>query len=154
MVGFLLDNSARVNVKDRSRLTPLHVAVTRQHKDIVAVLLHHGAHLESTSEHGDTALIRAIQTNSREIILILLEHGAHVHALPTPPGVASLRGPADPVEERVKELLGLQDQIFLARYKQASRQVDMVMKTLGLSLRFPIILQLVTLYLKFVALDR
>lgn len=54
----------------------------------------------------------------------------------------------------MKELLGLQEAIFLARYKQASRQVDMVMKTLSLSFRFPIILQLVTLYLKFVAFDR
>ncbi|KAI0910216.1 hypothetical protein F4823DRAFT_562123 [Ustulina deusta] len=58
------------------------------------------------------------------------------------------------MEERVKELLGLQEQIFLERYKQASRKVGIVMKTLGLSFRFPIILQLVTLYPKYVAFDR
>ena len=154
MVELLLDHGARVNAKDRSKLTALHIAVTGQHRDIVSVLLDQGARLESKSEHGDTALIRAIQANSREIIQILLEHGARVNELPIPPGVASLRGPTDLLEERVKELLGLQEQIFLARYKQASRKVDMVMKTLSLSFRFPIILQLVTPYLKFVAFDR
>ncbi|KAH6608120.1 hypothetical protein Trco_004433 [Trichoderma cornu-damae] len=154
MVELLLDHGARVNVKDRSDLTALHVAVTGQHKDIVSVLIDRGARLESKSEHGDTPLIRAIQANSREIIQILLERGARVNKLPTPRGVDSLRGPTDPMEERVKELLGLQEPIFLARYKQASRNVDMVMKALSLSFRFPLILRLVTLYLKFIALDR
>ena len=154
MVELLIDHGARVNAKDRSRLTALHIAVTGQYKDIVSVLLEQGARLESKSEFGDTALIRAIQADSREIIQILLEHGARVNGLPTSPGVASLRGPKDPLEERVKELLGLQEEIFLARYKQASRQVDMVMKTLSLSFRFPIILRLATLYVKFVAFDR
>ncbi|PYH78223.1 natch and ankyrin domain protein [Aspergillus uvarum CBS 121591] len=154
MVELLLDHGARVNVKDRGRLTALHIAVNGQHKDIVSMLLGHGAHLESKSEHGDTPLIRAIQTNSREIIQMLLEHGARVDELPTPSGVASLRSPSDPMEERVEELLGLREQIFLARYKQASRKVNLVMKALGLSFRFPIVLPLVTLYLKFVAFDR
>ncbi|KAL7946830.1 natch and ankyrin domain protein [Trichoderma barbatum] len=154
MVQLLIDHGARINVKDRSDLTALHIAVTGQHKDIVSVLIDRGARLESKSEHGDTPLIRAIQANSREIIQILLEHGARVNKLPTPPGVASLRGPTDPMEERVKELLGLQEPIFLARYKQASRNVDMVMKALGLSFRFSIVLRLVTLYLKFIAFDR
>lgn len=154
MVELLLDHGARVNVKDRSALTALHVAVSGQHKDIVSVLIDRGARLETKTEHGDTPLIRAIQANSREIIQILLEHGARVNKLPTPPGVASLRGPTDPMEERVKELLELQEQIFLVRYKQASQKVEMVMKALGLSFRFPIIPRLMTLYLKFIAFDR
>ncbi|PKK51843.1 hypothetical protein CI102_5889 [Trichoderma harzianum] len=154
MVELLLDHGARINVKDRSDLTALHVAVTGQHKEIVSVLIDRGARLESKSEHGDTPLIRAIQANSREIIQILLERGARVSKLPTPPGVASLRPPTDPMEERVKELLTLQEPIFLARYNKASRNVGMVMKALGLSFRFPIILRLMTLYLKFIAFDR
>lgn len=154
MVEFLLNHSAHINVKDRSGITALYTTVTGQHKDVVLMLLDQGASLESKTEHGDTALIRAIQANSREIIQILLEHGARVSDLPTPPGVACLMGPADPLEERVKELLGLQEQIFLARYIRSSRRVDTVMKTLSLSFRFPIILRLMTLYLKFLAFDR
>lgn len=154
MVELLVDYGARVNVKDRSKLTALHIAITGQHKDIVTVLLDQGAYLESKTEHGDTPLIRAIQANSKEIIQILLERGARVDGLPTPPNAASLRRPSDSMEERLKELLGLQEQIFLARYTKASRQVNMVMKSLSLTLHFPIILKLVTLYLKFVIADR
>jgi hypothetical protein len=58
------------------------------------------------------------------------------------------------VEERAKELLGLQEQVFLARFKRSSRFVDLVMKGLGLSIRFPLVLELMSLYLKFVALNR
>ena len=58
MVELLVDHGARVNVKDRSRLTALHIAVTGQHKDIAIVLLDRGARLESKTEHGDTPLIR------------------------------------------------------------------------------------------------
>ncbi|KAH8423978.1 ankyrin repeat domain-containing protein [Aspergillus melleus] len=154
MVELLVDHGARVNVKDRSRLTALHIAATGQHKDIMSVLLNQGARLESKTEHGDTPLIRAIQANSREIIQLLLEHGARVDKLPIPPGVTCLRRHSDPMNERVDELLGLQEQIFIARYQQASREVNMVMKVLRLSFRFPIILRMVIFYIKYVALDR
>lgn len=154
MVKLLLGHGARVNAKDRSEMTALHIAVTGQHKDIVLMLLDEGARPESKTDHGDTALIRAIQTNSREIVQILLQYGSRVHELPVPPGRSSLKGPASSLDERVDELMSLQEQIFLARYRQASRKVNIVMKTMSLSFRFPIILQLATLYLKFVAFDR
>ncbi|KAI9778406.1 MAG: hypothetical protein M1816_004104 [Peltula sp. TS41687] len=156
MVELLLDHGARVNFKDRSMLTALHIAVTGQHRDVVSVLLEHGACLEAKAEHGDTdtPLMRAILANSREMTQELLEHGARVDKLPALLGIASLRRPTDPVDERVKELLGLQEQVFLARFKRSSRFVDLVMKGLGLSLRFPLVLELMSLYLKFVALNR
>ena len=156
MVELLLDHGARVNFKDRSMLTALHIAVTGQHRDVASVLLEHGARLEAKAEHGDTdtPLMRAILANSREMTQELLEHGARVDKLPALLGVASLRGPTDPVDERVKELLGLQEQVFLARFKRSSRFVDLVMKGLGLSLRFPLVLELMSFYLKFVALNR
>ncbi|KAL9105844.1 MAG: hypothetical protein Q9227_009052 [Pyrenula ochraceoflavens] len=156
MVELLLGHGARVNFKDRSMLTALHIAVTGQHRDVVSVLLEHGARLEAKAEYGDTdtPLIRAILANSKEMTQELLEHGARVDKLPALLGVASLRGPTDPVDERVQELLGLQEQVFLARFKRSSRFVDLVMKGLGLSLRFPLVLELMSLYLKFVALNR
>ncbi|KAI1358964.1 ankyrin repeat protein [Xylaria arbuscula] len=144
VVELLLNHGARVNARDRSKLTALHIAVTGQYADIVS----------SKSEHGDTALIRAIQANSSEITQILLEHGARVDKLPTTPGVIALRGHTDSMEERVKELLGLQEQIFLARYKQASKKLDILMKTLSLSIRFSLMYRLLELYLKFVAFGR
>jgi hypothetical protein len=98
--------------------------------------------------------MRAILANSREITQELLEHGARVNRLPALLGVASLREPTDPVDERVKELLALQEQVFLARFKRSSRFVGLVMKGLGLSFRFPLVFELMSLYLKFVALNR
>ena len=156
MVELLLDHGARINFKDRSMLTALHIAVTGQHRDVVSVLLEHGARLEAKAEHGetDTPLTRAILANSREMTQELLEHGARVDKLPAVLGIASLRGPTDPVDERVEELLGLQEQVFLARFKRSSQFVLLVMKGLGLSLRFPLVLALMSLYLKFVALNR
>ncbi|KAI1052300.1 hypothetical protein LB507_007582 [Fusarium sp. FIESC RH6] len=156
MVELLLDHGARVNYRDRSMLTPLHIAVTGQHKDVVSILLEHGAYLEAKAEHGDTdtPLMRAILANSTEMTQELLDRGARVDKLPALLGVASLKGPKDPMDERVKELLGLQDKVFLARFKRSSRYVDLVMKGLGLSLRLPLALELMSLYLKFVALNR
>ncbi|EXU95243.1 ankyrin repeat protein [Metarhizium robertsii] len=127
MVELLLDHGARVNFKDRSMLTALHIAVTGQHSDVMSVLLEHGARLEAKAEHGDTdtPLIRTILANSREMPQELLEHGARVAKLPALLGVASMRGQPGPVDERVKELLGLQEQVFLARFRRSSRFVDL-----------------------------
>ncbi|EFQ99445.1 hypothetical protein MGYG_08979 [Nannizzia gypsea CBS 118893] len=156
MVELLLDHGARINFKDRSMLTALHIAVTGQHREVVSVLLDHGAHLEAKAEYGDTdtPLMRAILANSREITQELLEHGACVDKMPATLGVTLLNGPSDPIDERVKELLGLQERVFFARFKRSSRFVDLVMKGLGLSLRFPLLLELMSLYLKYVALNR
>lgn len=154
VVELLLDHGARVNSKDRSKLTALHIAVTGEHQDVVSLLLDRSAPIEDKAGYGDTPLIRAIQANSKEIIKLLLKRGARVDGLPTPPGVASLKGPERPLEERAKQLLGLQEQLFAARYENSSRLVDLTIRTLTLSFHFPPILQLVTLYLKHSSIGR
>lgn len=154
VVELLLDHGARVNSKDRSNLTALHIAVTGEHKDVVSLLLDRNARIEGKASYGDTPLIRAIQASSKEVIKLLLERGARVDGLPTPPGVVSLKEPTEPLEERVKQLLELQEQLFAARYEDSSRQVDIMIKTLSLSFRFPLVLQLVTLYLKHSSIGR
>lgn len=86
-------------------LTALHIAVIGQNRDVVKVLLEHGARIEAKGETGDTdtALVRAILVNSREITEELLQQGARVDKLPSLLGVASLRGRTDSLDERVKE---------------------------------------------------
>ncbi|OBT76494.1 hypothetical protein VF21_03943 [Pseudogymnoascus sp. 05NY08] len=154
VVELLLDHGSGINSKDRSKLTALHVAVTAEHKDVVSLLLDRSTRIEDKASYGDTPLIRAIQANSKEIIKLLLEHGARVDGLPTPPGVRSLKGPMDPLEDRAKQLLQLQEQLFAARYENSSRLVDLTIKTLTYSFKFPPILQLVTLYLKHSSIGR
>ncbi|KAJ3498372.1 hypothetical protein NLG97_g1171 [Lecanicillium saksenae] len=148
MVELLLDHGAQVNSKDRSNLTALHIAITAGHQDIVSVLIDRSASIEGKAIYGDTPLIRAIQANSEEIIEILLQHGARVDGLPNPPGFPILKGPKDPLEDRVKQLLGLQEQLFAARYENSSRRVKFGIKTLTLSFYLPPLLKIVRLYLR------
>lgn len=154
MVELLIDNGARVDSKDRSSLTALHIAVTAEHKDIVALLLDRKARIDAKADGGDTPLIRAIRSDSEDIVELLLRYGARVDELPTPPGVTLLKGPSEPSEERAKELMGLQEQLFALRYQQSSRRVRVVMGALNLSHRFPLLMQLVARYLKYLSLSR
>jgi nucleoside phosphorylase len=154
VVEFLISRGASINAKDRSGLTALHIAVTSDHKDVVDVLLDSGARIEGKATYGDTPLIRAIQANSEETIKVLLEHGARVDELPTPHGVTSLKGPREPVDERVRELLGLQEQLFTRRYADSSRSVAIMLNALTASFYFPPILNMVSLYLKHSSFGR
>lgn len=42
MVELLLEHGARINFKDRSILTALHIAVIGQNRDVMRALLEHG----------------------------------------------------------------------------------------------------------------
>lgn len=156
MVELLLEQGARVNFKDRSMSTALHLAVIGQNREIVSLLLKHGARIEAKGETGDTdtPLVRAILVNSREITEELLEQGARVDKLPSLLGVGLLREPTDSLDERVKELLGLQEQVLSARFKHSTRLVDLVTRGLVLSIRIPLVLEFMTFYFKYQALNR
>ncbi|KLJ06560.1 hypothetical protein EMPG_10037 [Blastomyces silverae] len=154
VVELLLEHGAKINSKDRDKLTALHIAVTGEHKDVVSLLLDRSARIEAKGSYGDTPLIRAIQANSKDIVKLLLEHGARVDALPTPPGIAALKGPMDPLEERAKQLLELQEQLFTARYENQSRLVDLTLKILTVSLRYKPIFKLVALYVRHWSVGR
>jgi ankyrin repeat domain-containing protein 50 len=154
VVELLLDHGAKINSRDRSHLTPLHIAVTGQHKEVVALLLSRAARIEDKASYDETPLMRAIQANSKDIVTMLLEHGAHVDSLPAPSGVASLRGPMDPISERADELLQLQEQLFAARYEYQSKQVDTTIKLFTMSMRIRPIFKLISLYVRHVSLGR
>lgn len=151
---FLISRGARISAKDRSGLTALHIAVTSDHKDVVDLLLGSGARIEGKATYGDTPLIRAIQANSEENIKLLLEHGAKVNQLPLPPGVTSLRGPKEPVDERAQELLKLQEQLFARRYANSSRSVTIILNILTASFYFPPIYNMVSFYLRYSSFGR
>ncbi|KAK3671637.1 hypothetical protein LTR78_008560 [Recurvomyces mirabilis] len=151
---FLISRGARINAKDRSGLTALHIAVTSDHKDVVDLLLDSGARIEGKATYGDTPLIRAIQANSEENIKVLLQHGAKVNQLPLPSGVTSLKGPKEPVDERVQQLLKLQEQLFARRYANSSRSVTIILNTLTVSFYFPFVFDMVSFYLRYSSFGR
>ncbi|KAI0973695.1 ankyrin repeat protein [Xylaria arbuscula] len=154
VVELLLEHGANVNAKDRGKMTALHAAVTGEHKDVVSLLLDRSARIEDKAYYGETPLMRAIQANSKDMVKVLLEYGARVDGLPTPQGVVSLRGPGDPLQERTKQLLGLQEQLFAARYENQSKKVDIAIKIFTFSLRIQPIFKLVALYIRHLSLGR
>lgn len=76
----LLDNGARLNVKDRYKEPPLHAASYAGHKNVVALLLRKGADVNEKGAHGELALHWAAVKGYGEIAEVLVEAGSKVNA--------------------------------------------------------------------------
>jgi ankyrin repeat protein len=72
-VKILLDNSADVNVKNKSALTPLHYAAFRGKLDSVEELIKRGANIDAIDESNLTPLFYSIQAKHPEVTKFLLE---------------------------------------------------------------------------------
>ena len=72
----------QINVQDAQGFTPLHLASSKGHIEIVEFLLNHGADIELEIFNGETPLMLAAQYaryGQYETIKTLLEHGAMVN---------------------------------------------------------------------------
>ena len=81
--------------------TALYLAAANGHKDVVDVLLAHGARVDDTCNHNNTPLYAAAGAGYRDVVALLLSAGADVTAKgnsPTPLGLAEQRGHTDVVE--------------------------------------------------------
>ena len=80
-VKSLILKGAKVNSRERAMWTPLHRAVLKGNKEIVAFLLTKGADVEaSNSWPGGTALHYAAEKGYEEIAELLIENGADIDA--------------------------------------------------------------------------
>jgi len=61
--------------------TALHLAVDSSNKDIVDVLIKHGADIHVVNQAGMTPFYKAIKNDSQDIIDLLLKQGANINAL-------------------------------------------------------------------------
>ena len=68
----------RVNLDftNKSGLTALQIAVKQGHKEIVSLLLEHGADINVTTVLGDGLLKMAQRAGHQEIVLLLVNYGA------------------------------------------------------------------------------
>ena len=72
-----------VNVRGGVELTPLHVAVSEGHCDIVSLLIEHGADINGRGIFRGTPLHRASKTGRLEVGQVLLNRGADIDASST-----------------------------------------------------------------------
>ncbi|XP_071538280.1 L-asparaginase-like isoform X2 [Panulirus ornatus] len=67
-----------INFKDASSWTPLHMACSEGHLDVVTWLLQHGASVHIRDKLGHSPLNVAIENDHHKIILLLMKTGAHL----------------------------------------------------------------------------
>lgn len=73
----LLSAGANPNEKGTATSTPLMMAVLKQNKRIIEMLLNADANINATDDIGDTALVLALKSDA-EIVDLLLKRGADV----------------------------------------------------------------------------
>ncbi len=73
-------NPALVKSGDDSGFTPLHIAATAGHVDIIAYLLDRGADLEARTAGGQTPVFQTVPLASQEAFAYLLKKGANLNA--------------------------------------------------------------------------
>lgn len=104
IVELLLKHAgADVNgVSDSTLCTPLYIAASKGHKDIVVFLLSHGADVNYKDQSSETSLDIAVYRGHLEIAELLLKHGADVNTKSdmwgTPLHIAASHGHKDIVE--------------------------------------------------------
>ncbi len=77
IISLLLKNGAKLESQDKDGNTPLHVAVTNNHRVLVRQLLTRGADVRTTNDAGNTPLDLAKQTGNPTIIKLLKQYGAN-----------------------------------------------------------------------------
>jgi ankyrin repeat protein len=76
-----LNKGCNINALDKDKMSPLHHAVFNGHKEIVTLLLEHGANINLKGQEGQvTPLHLAAVRNNKEIVELLLQKGADLHA--------------------------------------------------------------------------
>jgi ankyrin repeat protein len=85
VVHLLLERGANVDAQDKGHITPLHLASYYGKLEIVRVLLHHGASVNTKGNLGQTSSHLALDGNRSckdgvGIVRLLLQHGADMNA--------------------------------------------------------------------------
>jgi ankyrin repeat protein len=76
----LATNSDDLNLPDDAGRTPLHLAATHCHTDVVLLLLNKGAKIDPKAAGGATPLHLAAQEGCADMVSLLLAKGAKVNA--------------------------------------------------------------------------
>ena len=80
VAGDLAQNPGDLNLPDDAGLTPLHLAASACHTNVVALLLDKGAKIDCPAKDGATPLHLAAQEGCADAVNLLLDKGANVNA--------------------------------------------------------------------------
>lgn len=81
----LIRKGANLNDKNKSLLTPLHIAADKSHYDVMDALLRHGAKVNALDELGQTALHRCARDDNIQGCRVLLSYNID-------PSIVSIQG--------------------------------------------------------------
>ena len=76
-MGFLLQEGADANARDRNGATPLIIATDQHFVEGAKLLIAVKADIDATNRNGETALIRAVQGRDTTLVRLLVESGAN-----------------------------------------------------------------------------
>lgn len=76
-MGFLIQEGADVNARDRSGGTPILVAADQRFLEGAKLLISVNAEIDATNRGGETALIKAVQNHDTSMVRLLVENGAN-----------------------------------------------------------------------------
>jgi ankyrin repeat protein len=76
----IAENPDHINARGGSKETPMHVAASQGHINILSLLLDHGADVDVRNKTGETPLLRASWTGKREAGWYLIDRGADINA--------------------------------------------------------------------------
>jgi uncharacterized protein len=88
-LGFLIQNGARIDLKDNQGNTPLMIAARIGNVDAARLLIARGANLNSTNSLGETPLIMAVQRRDPAMTRLLLTQGADPSRRDTTSGLSA-----------------------------------------------------------------
>ena len=55
------------------------IAASKSNKEMIELLIEHGADVNVADEHGKTALIVAAENSNKEMLELLIKHGANIN---------------------------------------------------------------------------
>lgn len=74
-------NPKLVNEKDKNGQTPLHLAVAKDNKETVLLLLAKGADVKASDNKGETPLSLALKRKNKDVLTLLFEKGANFNVI-------------------------------------------------------------------------
>lgn len=70
-----------INALDQNKDTPLIIAASKNHEDIVKLLMKNEANINAQNKYGNTALMKAASNNSIDIAKFLIFNGANINVI-------------------------------------------------------------------------